>query len=118
MPSASRPSLPPVALGPVIKPDTLAECHQVIDTLASQLPALAEQVALLQERVALNSRNSSRPPSSDGPGGSGMNRAQRRANARKRGAQKGHPGAWRELLAPDQVNGVHIFAIQTASETL
>jgi hypothetical protein len=49
----------------VIKPDTLAECHQVIDSLASQLAALAEQVAVLQERGALNSRNSSKPPSSD-----------------------------------------------------
>lgn len=107
MPSAPRSPSPTVSQGPIIKPDTLAECHQVIDSLASQLAALAEQVAVLQERVALNSRNSSKPPSSDGPGGSGMNRTQRRASARKRGAQKGHPGAWRELLPPDRVNGVH-----------
>lgn len=78
------------ALGEVPKPATLAECHQVIDTLSGQLAALQQTVVVLSERLALNSRNSSKPPSSDGPGGG--NRAQRRASARKRGAQKGHPG--------------------------
>ena len=62
-------------------------------------------MALLKERLKLDSRNSSKPPSSDGPGGG--NRAQRRASARKRGAQKGHPGAFRELLPESQVDAVH-----------
>jgi hypothetical protein len=75
MPSALRSPSLSVSQGPIIKPDTLAYCHQVIDSPVSQLAALAEQVAVLQERVALNSLNSSKPPSSDGPGGSGMNRA-------------------------------------------
>ena len=92
------------ALGEVPKPATLAECHQVIDTLSGQLAALQQTVVVLSERLALNSRNSSKPPSSDGPGGG--NRAQRRASARKRGAQKGHPGAWRELLPASEVDSV------------
>ena len=79
------------------KPETVAQCHQVIDSLVVQLDALREQVLLLQERVQLNSRNSSKPPSSDGPGagGAGGNRAQRRASERKRGAQVGHKGSCR-----------------------
>jgi hypothetical protein len=35
--------LPPVKLSLVTKPDELSECNLVIDTLASQLVALAEQ---------------------------------------------------------------------------
>jgi len=66
---------------------------------------LREQMALLQERLKLDSRNSSKPPSSDGPGGS--NRAQRRTSERKRGAQKGHAGSYRALLAEAEVASVH-----------
>jgi transposase len=89
----------------VAKPATVAQCHQVIDALTQQVSVLREQVALLQERVKLDSRNSSKPPSSDGPGGG--NRAERRASLRKRGAQKGHPGAFRALVPEAEVNGVH-----------
>jgi transposase len=72
--------------------------------MALQLSQLREQMALLQERLKLDSRNSSKPPSSDGPG---ANRAQRRASQRKRGAQKGHPGAFRALLPESEVDAVH-----------
>ena len=60
------------------KPATLAQCHEVIDTLGRELAQLREQLAWLQERMKLDSRNSSKPPSSNGPGS--MNRSQRRAN--------------------------------------
>jgi transposase len=94
------------------KPGTLEQCHQVIETLVAhneqlrdRLVCQEEQMALLQEQVKLNSRNSSKPPSSDGP--SRPNRAQRRASTRKRGAQKGHPGAYRKLLPEAQVDAIH-----------
>ncbi len=93
------------AMGALAKPATVEQCHRVIDALALELALLREQVAVLQERLKLDSRNSSKPPSSDGP--SSGNRAQRRANQRKRGAQKGHPGAFRALLAQTEVDGVH-----------
>jgi transposase len=80
----------------LLKPATLEQSHAVIDTLVEQIAILQEQVALLQERAKLDSRNSSKPPSSDGPGSG--NRAQRRASLRKRGAQKGHPGSYRALV--------------------
>lgn len=86
-------------------PATLPECHAVIGTMALELAQLREQMAWLQERLKVDSRNSSKPPSSDGPG-SGT-RAQRRASQRKRGAQKGHPGAYRALLPETEVDGVH-----------
>ena len=62
-------------------PQTVAECHAVI-------ALLLERVKVLEERVNLDSNNSSKPPSSNGPGQ--MNRAQRRGSERKRGAQPGH----------------------------
>lgn len=93
------------------KPATVQQCHAVIEAQARKIEELQarlvqqEQVlAELNERVKLNSRNSSKPPSSDGPGAG--NRAQRRANARRRGAQKGHPGSFRALLDESQVDRV------------
>lgn len=97
---------------PRAKPATLEQCHQVIEVQAAQIEQLRqrltsqdEQMAALQEQVKLNSRNSSKPPSSDGPGR--PNRAQRRESNRKRGAQKGHPGAYRELHPEEQVDAIH-----------
>jgi transposase len=97
---------------PAAKPATLPECHAVIEVQALQIAQLHEQMglmndalAVLQERLKLNSRNSSKPPSSDGPG-SGGNRAQRRASERQRGAQKGHKGSFRALLGEDKVDAI------------
>lgn len=94
----------PSAVTASLKPATLSECHAVIDVLALQVEQLREQMAVLQERLKLDSRNSSKPPSSDGPGSG--NRAQRRASQRKRGAQKGHPGSYRALLPEAEVASV------------
>ena len=93
-------------------PLTLAQCHQVITELSAQVELQREQLArqsellaVLQERLKLDSRNSSKPPSSDGPGSDG-NRAQRRASERRRGAQKGHKGSCRALLDESQVDNI------------
>ncbi|WP_298231356.1 IS66 family transposase, partial [uncultured Azohydromonas sp.] len=90
--------------GEVAKPETVAQCHEVIALLVQQVAELRPQNALLLERLQLSSRNSSKPPSSDGPAAG--NRAQRRASARKRGAQKGHPGSYRAMLPEQQVSEV------------
>jgi transposase len=90
---------------PLTMPASVPECHAVIQSMALEIGQLREQMGWLQERLKVDSRNSSKPPSSDGPGGG--NRAQRRASARKRGAQKGHPGAYRALLPEAQVDAVH-----------
>src|SRR5574337_667277 len=82
----------------VSKPATVEQCHAVIDALAGELASLRDKVILLEERLALDSRNSSKPPSSDGPGRG--NRAQRRASARKRGAQKRSEEHTSELQSP------------------
>ena len=76
-------------------PQTLPECHAVI-------AQLVERVKLLEERISLDSSNSSKPPSSNGP--DSANRAQRRASQRKRGAQPGHKGHSRALLDDSEVD--------------
>ena len=85
-------------------PESLLECHAVIREQAQLLSALQAQVVILQERIKLNSNNSSKPPSSDGPDRG--NPAARRASVRKRGAQPGHKGRARAMLDESEVDGV------------
>jgi transposase len=68
-------------------PATAAQCHAVIQTLALEIEQLRAQIGWLLARLKVDSRNSSKPLSSDGPGSG--NRAQQHASERKRGAQKG-----------------------------
>ena len=82
-------------------PATLRQCHEVIEVQALQISQLLQQMALRQEWLKLDSRNSSKPPSSDGPAGG--NRAQRRASMRKHGTQPGHKGSFRATLDDAQV---------------
>ena len=89
----------PAGLGQPAFPQTVPECHAVITQLM-------ERVRLLEERINLNSRNSSKPPSSDGPSAGGGNRVQRRASARKRGAQPGHKGHRRAMLDESEVDRI------------
>ena len=77
-------------------PQTVAECHTLIEQLL-------QRVRALEERVNLDPNNSSKPPSSDGPGK--PNRARRRASQRKRGAQPGHPGHSRAMRDARRAGG-------------
>lgn len=112
------PVLPTQAAEQSDLPSTLGECHAVIGAQARQIEELlgrvvqqGETLALLQEQLKLDSKNSSKPPSSDGPASG--NRAQRRASQRKRGAQVGHKGSYRALLDESQVD--RIIDCQTAA---
>ena len=84
-------------LAQVQLPQSLPECHAII-------AELRVRVKWLEERVKLDSNNSSKPPSSDGPGK--PNRSQRRASGRKRGAQPGHTGHSRALLDEAKVDSL------------
>lgn len=57
----------------------------------------------LRTRVGLNSKNSSKPPSTDKPG----DKKQRRPRSGRRpGGQAGHPGHSRPLVAEDRLDGI------------
>ena len=68
--------------------------------------ALLEQrinhVAQLEEQKGRSSRNSSKPPSSDGSGFQPPARQKGKGSGRKRGGQEGHPGASCNLLPTEQ----------------
>jgi transposase len=74
------------------------------DQLRSQLTTLATELASLRERIGRSSRNSSKPPSSDGQGFKPPER--RKDSGRKRGGQPGHPGSGPELLPIERVEEV------------
>jgi len=80
--------------------------QEFVLSLVVHVQALEAEITTLRERVNRNSRNSSRPPSSDGAKVLRKPR-QRAKSGRKRGAQKGHQGVKRELVPVEQVKEVH-----------
>jgi len=72
--------------------------------LRGQLTSLATELANLRERIGRSSRNSSKPPSSEGLGFKPPER--RESSGRKRGDQEGHPGSGPEMLPIERVDEV------------
>lgn len=76
--------------------------------LQNHVNELSERVQNLEDQVAKESRNSGKPPSSDGlkkP----RTRSLRRADGRKPGGQKGHKGHTLEMTeTPDQIKVHHL----------
>jgi len=88
----------------LVQQQEIQALRQANDELRAQLTALATELASLREQIGRSSRNSSRPPSSDGPGFKPPER--RRGSGRKRGAQPGHLGSGPELLPIERVEEV------------
>jgi transposase len=63
----------------------------LVQTLMTQIEALRTDVQALRDQVQKNSRNSSKPPSSDGPKKLRTSSLRKRG-AKKNGGQEGHPG--------------------------
>jgi len=75
-----------------------------IDELKAQNTALTARVVELERRLAQNSRNSSKPPSADGPEQAPPPRSLRRKTGRKPGKQPGAQGFSLSLVDdPDEV---------------
>ena len=75
--------------------------------LLSRLQALEAEVARLREQVNRNSSNSSKPPSSDGPGVVQRKGAEKKRSRRKRGGQPGHPGTQRKLVRVEELKAAY-----------
>ena len=85
----------------LVQQQEIQALRQENDELRGQLAALATELASLRERIGRSSRNSSKPPSSDGPG---LKPPEwRKGSGRKRGGQPGHPGSGPELLPSSSV---------------
>ena len=83
---------------------TVAAQQKRITELEQYVAKLQARLAELEERVNQNSRNSSKPPSSDPP--NAPPRPKQLPSGRKAGGQKGHPGKGRSLQPVESVNRV------------
>lgn len=81
----------------------LAEANTRIAELVEQVAKLSAVNAKLVELLGQNSKNSHRPPSSDGPGSRGASSGAKKSG-RKQGGQIGHKGSYRELISVDAVD--------------
>ncbi|GGB55254.1 IS66 family transposase ISH10B [Oceanisphaera marina] len=79
---------------PTVPPLTLEQAHELIFKLM-------ERISELEDRLNQNSGNSSKPPSSNGPGGAPPARPRKRSG-KQRGAQPGHKGHRRERHPQDE----------------
>jgi transposase len=83
--------------------DLVASQAAIIREQAAEIERLKARVADLEARLAANSRNSSKPPSSDGLA-KPVPKSLRRKSGRKPGGQGGHPGRTLcQVADPDEV---------------
>jgi transposase len=80
--------------------------RELVWQLLQQSEQLQQRIAALEERLNQNSRNSSKPPSSDPPTTSREAYPKRTPSGRKVGGQPGHVGHTRPLKPLDQVQDV------------
>jgi len=75
-----------------------------IEQLKKENEELKQRIRELERLVGMNSKNSSKPPSSDfGPNTNPKERNKKKGRKKKQGAQKGHEPHLRELLPPEAV---------------
>lgn len=87
------------AAGEVLSPAVRA----AIEGLEAAVKTLDERVRELEARLAQNSTNSSKPPSSDPPG---VSRPPRKPTGKGRGGQPGHRGHHRKRIEAERVDEV------------
>jgi transposase len=87
---------------PVAVQDYLAALEARVAAVEGSVQRLAATVQQLTEYVQQNSRNSSRPPSSEPPQASGK-RSRREPSGRRPGGQPGHAGHTRALVPVEEV---------------
>ena len=90
---------------PALWEQTPIAVQEYIRALEARVAALEATVQQLLEHLQQDSRNSSRPPSSDPPQVRGQ-RARRVPSGRKRGGQPGHQGQSRALVPIAEVDNV------------
>jgi transposase len=100
----------------------LAKRDATIGTLTVDMSSLTKACDEAVRKAGMNSTNSSKPPSSDGPfdgpqaGPAKKSPTQRNREKRarkKQGGQVGHKGHHRELLPPERIHEVKVFFPQT-----
>ena len=92
----------------------------VIQLFFETLGKLAERIQNLEDQLAKNSRNSGKPPSSDGyDQGAPRPKSLRKRSRRKSGGQRGHPGETLKVVEkPDLIEVHHVHACQHCGQSL
>src|SRR5260370_31406121 len=85
----------------------LSEVASQVETLAARVTTLEEENARLRARLDTHSGNSSKPPSSDGPGVRPHPQSQRVRSGRQPGGQPGHAGRSLRLVDEPDEGQVH-----------
>lgn len=101
----------------MLKPDEIRDlCTRdpeavvtLIETLSRGIETLTARVSELEARLKLNSRNSGKPPSSDGYGK--KPKSLRGKSGKSQGGQKGHPGTTLKLVS--EPDAVVVYAVET-----
>ncbi|MCE7937272.1 IS66 family transposase [bacterium] len=75
----------------------------LVAELRAENAEMQQRIAVLESKLATNSRNSSKPPSSDGPQ---VPLRKREPGSRGRGGQPGHEGTSRRLVPAEQVDEI------------
>lgn len=79
---------------------TLEEAQALINELFNRLEEMRKRIVELEEKLKTNSRNSSKPPSTESHTETGK---KKKGSGKKAGGQLGHPGKGRLLFREDQI---------------
>lgn len=86
------------------RPPSYAELAALVESLRVTVDQQAAEIADLRARLGMNSRNSSKPPSSEGLAKPVAPKSLRRRSGRRPGGQDGHQGrTLRQVAVPDRV---------------
>jgi transposase len=84
-------------------PETISECHELIKQLVTIVEVLQREIQDLKQQANQNSRNSHRPPSSDGLGKPAFPASKKG----KRGGQSGHSGKTLKMI--EAADTIHVL---------
>ena len=101
------------------KDQRIQELERIVIAQAAQIEMLLARIAELERRLALNSSNSSKPPSSDGLRKASKNRSLRETDNKKFGGQIGHKGdTLKPTITPDIIQEHNTEACVACGDSL